>query len=603
MNRYSPKTHILLFLLLGTLLYCYTLPYPFVFDSRFYLLNNPLLTDFDSFLKLFDIPDFADDYLELRIHRDVLVTFILRPFANFTFYLNHLFDAFDPEGYRVFNIGVHILNATLWYLFINSVMRYRDGGDKPEQQWFIPFFSALFFLVHPLATESVTYIIQRYASLGAMFYLLTILLFVKGVLHPSPILRKVAYIGSLTALFVGMMSKESLVTAPFTLLLVGIFLLRMSPHKIFIKTLPHFMFIPVIPYVVYLISSVQMPGKQSLTGMYKIVDGYSTYGYIITQPRVLLTYLRMIVAPYNQNIDPYYPLYRSIANPEIIISLLVILLFAGAGVMSLRNPQKHFKDDLTGFCIFFALLALTVSSLFPLPDLMSEHRTYLFSLPVITGLMCRIDSVRMKLSGKGTVAVITVLCLAAVMYSALTVRRNFVYSSRSALWGDAVSKNPNSWRTNYNAGCAELVEHHYEKAIVFFRRSIKINPLKVEGYANLGSSYLTLSDYYSAIEVYQEGLAVRGDEPVLYANLGDAYRKAGQLQDAVTVYEKSISLHPGRSKRYRIHKALTEVYILVGNRKKALENVRMAIGINPDDSTLYEMEKTLLKSMDEKLDK
>jgi tetratricopeptide (TPR) repeat protein len=539
-NGYSSKTHIQLFIALGIMLYWFTLPYPFVFDSRFYLIDNPLITDFGSFTKLLDIPDFADDYIELDVHRDVVVTFILRPFANFTFYLNHLFNAFDPWSYRVVNIAIHIFNAILWYSLLTKIIRYRGGGDNPEQHWFIPFFSALFFLVHPLATESVTYIIQRYTSLGAMFYLATMFLFLVSLLGPSKRKKWLAYCGSIVTLVAGMMSKESLVTAPFALIMMCTILLRLPLREMLKRTAVHFCFLPIIPIVMYLISIGQQVGTQSLSQLHQVVDGNSPYQYVITEARVVLTYLRMLIAPYGQNLDPSYPLYQSIANPEIIISLMVILLFVGAAVLQRFRKEKCFSDDLLSFCIFFALLALSISSLFPLPDLMLEHSTYLFALPVITGLVCRIDSVKIRLTPLWNTRVIVLLCLMAAFYSALTVRRNLMYSSETSIWEDAVSKSPGKWRPNYNAGCAAVTEHHYKKAVQYFERAIQINPYKIEGYVNLGSTYVKLSDYYSAIEAYRRGMRIAPDEPVLLLSLANAYKEIGQLQDAHDVYEEAL---------------------------------------------------------------
>jgi len=592
LNRYSSTTHILLFVALGVLLYWFTLPYPFVFDGRFYLVNNPLITDFGSFVKLRDIPDFADDYIELNIHRDVVVTFILRPFANFTFYLNHLFGAFDPWSYRAVNIAIHIFNTILWYVLLLNIIRHRGGGDNPGQQWFIPFFSALFFLVHPLATESVTYIIQRYASLGAMFYLATMFLFLVSLLSSSKRQRWLAYIGSVLTLVIGMLSKENLVTAPFALILMGTILLRLPLREMLKRTALHFCFVPMIPFIMYLISSGQHVGTQSLSQLHKVVDGTTPYEYVFTQARVVLTYLRMLIAPYGQNLDPSYPLYQSVVNPEIIISLMVLLLFVCAAVLLQCRKQRCFSDDLLSFCIFFALVSLSISSFFPLPDLMLEHSTYLFALPVFTGLVCRTESVKMRLAPSWGTRVIVFLCLMAAFYSALTVRRNLMYSSETSIWEDTVSKSPDKWRPNYNAGCAAVAEHHYEKAIHYFERSIQINPYKIEGYTNLGSTYMLVSDYYSAIEAYRRGLAVSADEPVLLVSLGNAYREAGQLQDAIEVFEKTVVIDPGIITAYR---TLAELYASIGDRNKALYNVRTARKLDAEDASLVSLENKILR--------
>jgi tetratricopeptide (TPR) repeat protein len=592
LNSYSQKTHILLFVVLGVLLYWYTLPYPFVFDSRFYLVNNPLITDFGSFVKLLDIPDLADDYIELNIHRDVVVTFILRPFANFTFYLNYLFNGFNPESFRVFNIAIHIFNTILWYLLLTGIIRHRNGGDYPGQQWFLAFFPALLFLVHPLNTESVTYIIQRFATLSSFFYLATMLLFNVSLLSPSKRWQQAAWAASVITLLLGMLSKESLVTAPLALVVVGTLLLRLPLRKVLVRASVHICCLPLIPFVAYLVTSAQAGAERSFPAVSRVVDGYPPYEYVLTQTRVVLTYFRMLIAPYGQNIDPDYPLYRSIANPEVLVSLAVIGSFLVAAFALCRRKAGRFSDDLLSFCIFFSLLSISISSLYPLPDLMAEHHTYLFSLPVITGLICRFDSVRTRLAPVWTTRMIFFLSMMVVLFSALTVKRNLVYRSQSSLWEDAVSKSPGKWRPNYNAGNACIDEQQYEKALYFFRRSIQINPLKVEGYSNLGSTCLLLSDYHTAIEAFRAGLALGGDDPVLLVNLGTAYREAGQLQDAIDVLEKSVREYPDLVISYRI---LAELYVGLGQKKHALRNVRMARALDAADAQLAALEEEIVK--------
>ena len=592
MNKYSEKPHILLFALLGVALYWYTLSYPFVFDSRFYLVNNPLITDGVSFLKLLDLTDFADDYVKLNIHRDVLVTFILRPFTNFTFYLNYLFDGFDPESYRVVNIAIHILNSMLWYVLLTKIIRYRSGNEIHENQWFVPFFSALLFLVHPLGTESVTYIIQRYASLGCFFYLTTMLLFVVSILNPVKWHQRLAYIGSLITLLVGMHAKENLVTAPLALVLLGTVLLRLPLRRVLILASVHMCCMPVIPLLVYLVYRIQAEADRSLYTISSFVVAYPTYEYVLTQARVILTFFRMLVAPYGQNIDPSYPLYRSVADPEIIVSLIMILLFVFTAIVLQRKKNRQLNDDLISFCIVFSLLSISLSSFFPLPDLMTEHRSYLFSLPVITGLVCRFDSIRNQLTPVWATRVIVFLFLMAVLYSVLTVKRNLLYSSPSALWEDSVSKSPAKWRPNYNAGVAAVEEQKYPKALNFFQQSIQANPYKLEGYANLGSTYLTLGNYHSAIDAYMAGLAVGGDDPVLLVNLGNAYRQAGQLRDAIEVLEQAVHVNHGLSEPYRM---LAELYAELGQRDKALRSVRKARELDAVDSGLVSLEEEILK--------
>jgi tetratricopeptide (TPR) repeat protein len=453
--------------------------------------------------------------------------------------------------------------------------------------WFVPFFSALLFLVHPINTESVTYIIQRYTSLGAFFYLLTMLLFLKSLLSSITWQQWVLCAGSVFSLVIGMLSQEGLITAPFVLVLMGTVLLQMPLRTVCARASVHFFCLPIIPTVVYLITAAQ---SEKIN---RIIDGYPPYEYAITQTRVILTYLRMLIAPYGQNIDPTYPLYRSIAEPEVVISIAVLFLFLIAGVVLLYRKQRSSYTDLLGFCIFFSFFAICVSSsIFPLPDLMAEHRSYLFSLPVITGLVCLVESIRTQLSSKWRIAVITFLGILVVLYATLTVSRNHLYATQSSMWEDAVSKSPDKWRPHYNAGNAYVDEHEYGKALYYYQRAIQINPYKIQSYSNLGSTYMLLSNYHAAIETYRNGLAVSGDNPILLINLGIAYRQAGQLQDAIEVTESSINSNPDVFAAYKL---LAELYAATGDNGKSMSYIRKARALNGQDSELNLLEDKIRK--------
>jgi hypothetical protein len=115
-----------------------------------------------------------------------------RPVGNITFALNYYFHQYSLAGYHVVNIIIHVLNGILLYLFINNTLRVLKAvSSKPKGEnkkpipesinsSFIPFFAAFFWLVNPVHTQSVTYIVQRLNSLAAMFFIMSFLFYIKG---------------------------------------------------------------------------------------------------------------------------------------------------------------------------------------------------------------------------------------------------------------------------------------------------------------------------------------------------------------------------------------------------------------------------------------
>ena len=179
------KIHMLLFAVIGIMLYVSTLPYPFVFDDRVFLLNNPLIKHSGGFFDLLDLNDFLPEYLPRVNDVDMVTSFAMRPIAYITFRFNYILGGENPAGYRAVNIVIHIANAMMLYYLLRAVISLRLGGVATGGYLAIPFFTGLLFLVHPLHTESVTYVTQRFTSLGTFFYLGTILLYLLSRLSTS----------------------------------------------------------------------------------------------------------------------------------------------------------------------------------------------------------------------------------------------------------------------------------------------------------------------------------------------------------------------------------------------------------------------------------
>ena len=103
-----------------------------------------------------------------------------RPVAYITLALNYYFHGFDLAGYHLVNILIHLAAGIFLYIFLQTTFSLPQARQKIEHAGWLPFSVAMIWLVHPLHVQSVTYIIQRMNSLAAMFYILSMLLYVRG---------------------------------------------------------------------------------------------------------------------------------------------------------------------------------------------------------------------------------------------------------------------------------------------------------------------------------------------------------------------------------------------------------------------------------------
>jgi len=545
-----PNIHLLVLASIGAALYFFTLPYPFVFDDRVLLLNNPLIKNSISFFDLFDYGDFVSEYLPRVNDPDMVSSFALRPLAYTTFRLNYLFGGTNPAGYRAVNIAIHIANAIMLYHLLRELIRSRTEQRESDSIVMIPVFASLLFLVHPLQTESVTYITQRFTSLGTGFYLATVLLYVLSILSKARVTKILLYSGSLATLILGMQTKEFVFTAPFSLCLISIIVLRKSIWATLRSLVPHMACLVIVPFMVLIVNE-DLAGNAPSLGAGKIMNfsGFTQSEYAITQLRVVLSYFRLLVLPYNLNFDPDYPLFKSVIHPEIILSIIIWAAFLAAVLMLLKRTARSIEADLVLFSLlWFPLLLCVSSSIVPLPDLMSEHRTYLPSLAFCIGMTAHVQSLRQRYSVEWGARLAVGMCILIALFSLLTIQRNNVYSSRLVLWSDTSSKSPMKARPAMALGniCVETGQD--DGAFEWLNKAITLNPHYQEAYLSLGSFFMDNGMPNNAIDLYETYLASHIPETRILSNLALAYQSVGDPYRAIEVMKSASTNEPDDEK-------------------------------------------------------
>ncbi|MDU0460054.1 MAG: tetratricopeptide repeat protein [Geobacteraceae bacterium] len=540
-------------ILSGILLYINTLNFPqFMFDGNMVLLNNPFFKELEYYAKLFDIQEFSSLDENLGLNPDVTTSFMMRPVAYITFSINYLISGFNPAAFRSVNIIIHILNSLLVFscieLLLNSMPSDRTLSSYSSR--FIPTVSAFVFLLHPMQTESVTYITQRFASLAAFFYLSTIWLYLLWNRQQSQG-KKRGYLRwvSVVVLLLGMLTRESLFTAPIMIILLEITVLGNGLKTVIKRTTPHLMLLPVIPVMVILVSAAQNNSPPTLSSAINIINYYGTpiSSYALSQLVIVVTYLRLYLLPYGQNVDPDPQLFTHPYHWQVICSAIILFFMTGYSLYLYIKNRNNTLYVMIFFGVGWYLLALAVSSSFiPLPDLMAEHRAYLPSVGFILALICVIDLMRTRLESSrvNRVFVIGVSAWCVLLYT-LTYNRNMVWQSPILLWSDAVLKSPAKERPWINLGAAYGNSGNFLEASKCFLKVIEIKPDWSPTYEMLADSYLQLKRYQDAVDISLRGIDVDPANPVIYNNLGIAYSEMGKDDDARQAFSTAIALQPG----------------------------------------------------------
>ncbi len=572
--------------------------YSNVIHGEFQFDDGYIVSEDGRFLK--------DPFVMLK--RGVLSAFISsRVVTAFTFYLNYRIGGSNVEVYHITNILLHLLMVLVVYMF--ALRLFRDGGIK-EPHWYGVFVACVFGL-HPLQTESVSYIVQRAEVLASLFYLLSLMAFLKYGESEGKT-RAVWWLAGMVGFGLGWGSKQIVVTMPLMYLLyVRAFRDRRELKRAFFGMMP-----VLIAGVVAGVKLVMSFSGSSHVGF--DIKGISAMDYFYTQMRVILTYLRLIFLPLGQNLDYDYPIYRSLTDLPVLLSLLLNLVMVCVGIYLIC---RRGEERLAGYGIiwFYVLLAPT-STVVPLRDVIMEHRVYLAILGIIIVVITGVMSGVRRGWINGRVAVIAGV-LVLVVFAYLTHERNRVWQSRLALWQDVVKKSPNKARPHNNLGKILLDRGQVMEAISEFQKAIELDPEHKSAYnnlglalmrigapgraeyyfgkalkldfnypdphINLGTIYLMRKEYDGALAEFRIAAELNPGNPGVLNNLGITHAERGEFNLAVSFLKEAIKLNPSYFDAWN---NLGKVYLNAGQPSEAVRAFTMALRIRPDlPDTIYNL--------------
>ena len=572
LNR--PLVQPLLVAGLALLAYSDTFHVPFVFDDVGLIVKNPLIRNL-NFSNLFShsIPG-ADSGMMMRI------------VAYFTLALNYKIGGLDVTGYHLFNLAVHIFSALLVYKLVfrtlglpffqdevqgssSKVQGPTTQNAKLKTQYFIPLFTALLFAVHPIQTQAVTYVIQRMTSLAAFFCLLSLTSYIDArlKLERKEVGKSLTwFIIALAAAVAAMKTKEIAFTLPVVIALYDFLFLGGNLRKRLLILTPLLLTMLIIP--LSLISTktplAEVVSKANLAS--RVAHGVSRIDYLCTQFPVIVSYLRLLVLPVNQNLDHDFPLHPQFFAPEVFFSFLFPCGPVRAGSLSglvrevrsrVPGPGSRItshepratapESRLVGFGILWFFITLAVeSSIIPIPDVMNEHRLYLPSIGFFLAVVAAAAWLLRRLSDRPALlkAAPVLAALIILTLTGATFARNQVWQDEVGLWQDVIAKSPRNVRGYNSLGIYYDRRGDYGQAIAYYQQAIAIKPDDPEALFNMGVAEATLNHAGQAIYWYQRALAAKPDAPKTYYNIGVSYMSLGQMGPATAALQEAVRLDP-----------------------------------------------------------
>lgn len=381
-----------------------------------------------------------------------------RPVAYLSFAANWYLGKDAVAGYHLVNILIHFLTAAFLLGAIQAILQTVTFRDLPAaERDFIALLGTVLWLVNPVHTQAVTYIVQRMAGLAALFTIGALFFYVRGRLAPAGRRRALFFFACGLAAALGVGSKENAAMLPFALILVELCFFR-NATPLWRQAGSRSLWAAVGVGVVLVAILVSWKGH-----LLFFVDGYGGRGFtlterLLTQPRVLLLYLSQLAYPVPQrlSIDHNVTVSTSLLEPwsTLPAMLAVIGLVVAGFVFRRRYPLAAFG------ILFYFLNHLVESTVIPL-EMAFEHRNYLPSLflffPVAAGLYRLLQHYRASRLMRSFVIAFTVLMVAGLGMG--TYIRNMAWASERTLWQDALAKAPDSSRSAYN-----LAKYHFKPA-------------------------------------------------------------------------------------------------------------------------------------------
>ena len=534
----------------GMVVYFSTVHSPFLYDDAHAIQDNPYIKDLSEFQQTVGIQNI--------FNRSVLLL---------TFSINHALGQAHVFGFHLINITLHICVGIVFYFLAIELLILEQPSIRPTLRK-LPLIASLIHLFNPVAVESVTYISSRSSVLATLFHLLSFYFLVRFNKEKQNQKIKPSYfcfpLLAFLLFLLGLGTKEIIVTLP--VMAVFYFWVR-SPEKIFRKFLPELIVIllPLIGYLLY---------RYAEMGDLLVIktDPYSHLVdrglYLLTQIKVVISYyLLKLLFPINLNFEPDIRLVTGLLDWKWIAALMTATGLA-CGVFY----QKSIL--LKGALLWALLTILPTSSIIPLKQFATEHRTYLPGIGISMGM-----SILFLRAWPLNRLMHPALMVLVVIYGFLAMKRSLDYRTEVSLWEDTVQKSPYKSMAHNNLGTAYLSDDQFEEAEKSFKVSLGLSPSSTDPYINLGHIHARNEEWEKARSKFDLALKLGANRPQVFFNSGLMRLRLNKPEEALPFLLKAVAI---KSHRALYHYELGNALRKLEQYDAALKAYRRVLELTPN---------------------
>lgn len=554
-------------------------------DDGLYIFENPHIRSFNlTFLKWAFFDFYASNW---------------HPLTWISHAIDYAMWGLKPFGHHLTNIILHSINT---YLVILLAIRLIDSAQgrtlqegtmtaKNERKTlFAAGVAGFLFGLHPLHVESVAWVAERKDLLCALFFLLSIIAYMKYALQEmrashqgaplSPLFNK-EYLVSFGFFVAALLSKPMAVTLPIVLLILDWYpLQRMRTGSALRMTL-----MEKLPFfVLSFISSILTILAQKSGGTIATIVSLPISVRMLVAAKSLIDYLARMVFPLN--LIPFYPYPQagrvSIADPAYILSIVFLIGFTFMCIF-LAKKQKFWLSVWS----YFVITLLPVLGIMQVGSQATADRyTYLPSIGpfLLVGVAVLQIEVRINVQ-KGMLKALRVFIAAIAIFImisliSLTLEQIRAWRNTTTLWTYAIETSPGVTNAYLNRALNFNRRGLFDKAIHDYNAAISLDPDGFIAHYNLGNIYLSEERIDESIEQYQMALNARPDYVECHNNLGIAFNDKGWIDRAIEQYQIALALKPDYAEG---HYNLGQAYIEKRLLDKAIEQYKTAVYLEPDN--------------------
>ena len=491
------------------------------------------------------------------------VTVPTRFVADISFAANVAISDFNAADFHMTNVLIHIVAGLLLYGVVRRTLRLpRFQPLFGEAAAPLALGIALIWLVHPLQTESVTYIVQRIEALMGMFFLLVLYAFIRSANSPRPGLWLAV---SWFACLVGMGTKEVIVTAPVAVFLCdGLLMAGSWGEAIRRRWRYHLAMAATLIFLGAMFWISLARAKATGDTLFPRIDRWD---YLLTQAQAILHYLRLSFIPTGLCLDYRWPIAHSLADVRFEFPVVAVLAAATVWGVIRRRPIAF-----PAAC-FFLILAPT-SSVMPVADPVFEHRMYLplagvVALAVIGAYLLLRKACPGNERWRLVLPVLACLLVAGIVsgFVVMTRNRNLDYRTSETMWRDVLVKRPDNYRTYVSLSSALVGQNRPMEALDVCNELLRripdfsrLSSAEIERrhkmdrstpapeYSmcrnNIGAALLELNRYAEATSNFVEAVRVMPGNIWAAINLGKTFYFQRRYEEAVAQWQTVLQLYP-----------------------------------------------------------